>query len=134
MTPPVHLAANAVIGSCLFAAGIVRTPAELGLFISYSVLIDADHILYFASRFAMRPLKETIRQAKHDRSHMVPHLYIFHSPEFNLLLLAGAFVSHAIFLLFVSNMIHILLDIIEHYRYHRNFRWMKKWSIVWSCI
>ena len=98
---------------------------------------NPDSILYvkIASNLKM---KEKLLNAKDMvngkkmRSKMQPGLYIFHSPEFNVILLSLSFINEIALVIFSSNLIHIFLDVIEHYKYHKNFFWIKEWSIIHS--
>ncbi len=63
---------------------------------------------------------------------MIPGFYIFHSPEINFLIFVTyAFTQNSyLFFLLLSNLIHLSLDIVEHYKYHKNFDFIKKWSFL----
>jgi hypothetical protein len=98
------------------------------------VLIDLDHPVYFILKYKTINLKKWLLIAKKMESKMEPGFYVFHSPEFNILLLIAAFFSKIALIIFFSNLIHITLDIIKHYKYHRNFLWMKRWSIICALI
>lgn len=98
------------------------------------VLIDVDHLFYFAFKHKTLSPKAWASIGKKMRSKMLPGLYVFHSPEFNVLLLLFASLNPIILIIFMSNLIHLTLDIIEHYKYHKNFLWIKHWSIVYSLI
>ncbi len=59
------------------------------------------------------------------------HTYIFHSPEVNFLLFMSG-LSHPLFAwLLLSNLIHIFLDVFEHFRKHKNFALLKRWSLLY---
>ena len=106
----------------------------IGIFLIASIAIDIDHLFFFTIKHkAISPAK-WIEIGKNMREKMQPGLYILHSPEFNLLLLLLSFFNGIIFVIFLSNVIHIILDIHEHYQYHKNFLWIKKWSIIYSSI
>lgn len=131
MLAPTHLAINTVLS--VPVAYFVGLDWQLVLlFISFAVLIDIDHILYFIFAYGdLTPRKWIVRGNK-KRDKMEPGLYIFHSPEFNLILFLLSFFNQIVLLMLISNMIHLSLDIFDHYRYHKNFLWMKRWSIVYS--
>ena len=102
------------------------------IFILAGVFIDIDHILFFIFKEKKLNPRDWILIGKKMRSKMRPGLYVSHSPEFNTLLLVVSFFNEIAFVIFISNLIHISLDTIEHYRYHKNFLWIKKWSIIYS--
>lgn len=104
------------------------------IFIFAGVAIDIDHLFYFLVKCGQINPAKWISIGKAMRKRMQSGLYIFHSPEFNLLLLATSFFSDIIFVIFISNTVHIILDTYEHYQYHKNFMWIKKWSVVYSLI
>ena len=100
--------------------------------IAGGILIDIDHLLFFMFKHKSINPKRWVLIGKKMRGKMQPGLYIFHSPEFNILLLSLSFFSEIVLIIFLSNLIHVILDIVEHYKYHGNFLWMKSWSIIYS--
>lgn len=106
----------------------------IGIFLIAGIAIDIDHLFFFTIKHrTINPVKWT-EIGKKMREKMQPGLYILHSPEFNLILMLLSFYNGIVYVIFLSNLIHVLLDIYEHYQYHRNFFWMKKWSIIYSSI
>ena len=65
---------------------------------------------------------------------MQPNLYVFHSPEVNIVLGVLSFFNFLFFLVFLSNVVHLGLDILEHYAYYKHFRWIKQWSILFEFL
>lgn len=102
------------------------------VFISAGILIDLDHIFFLVFKHRTLDPKKLISAGGDMRKRMQPGLYIFHSPEFNALLLALSFFNPIFLVIFISDMIHISMDIIEHYRHHRHLSWIKEWSIIHS--
>ncbi|MFH2021500.1 MAG: hypothetical protein ABIJ34_08875 [archaeon] len=125
----IHLMANLIV-SYFLKIFLNMSDHLLLVFILAGVLIDIDHLFLFAVKYRKIDPKEWLARAKMLRKNMESELYIFHSPEFNLLLIAAAFFYEQIWLIILSNFIHISLDIIEHFTYHRNFRWIRRWSIL----
>jgi hypothetical protein len=133
MTSPVHFGINFVTAIPL--AHFLGWDSQLTLiFILSGVLIDLDHVFYFLIRYRHHSIKEYPSIIKHKRKHMEPGLYIFHSPEFNLALLICSILNLYARVILLSNMIHIILDIFEHYQYHHHFRWIKQWSLTREII
>ncbi len=50
---------------------------------------------------------------------MEAKLYIFHSPEINLLFLILSFYNQIFLLVFLSDIIHLSLDAFAHYKYQK---------------
>lgn len=131
MNIPTHLAINAIAAIPL--SHYLNWDYNLVLiFLLAGVLIDSDHFLFFFFKHKNLSLKEWVLTAKSLRAKMKPGLYIFHSPEFNFILLMLSIFNHVVLTIFLSNIIHISLDIIDHYRYHKNLLWIKEWSIIYA--
>lgn len=104
------------------------------IFLFAGIAIDIDHLFFFTIKHkTVNPVK-WFAIGKKMREKMQPGLYIFHSPEFNLLLAIFSYYNEIVLAIFLSNIIHLSLDIYEHYKYHKSFIWIKKWSIVYSLI
>jgi hypothetical protein len=108
--------------------------SQIGIFIAWSVLMDIDHIFLFIFKYKTLSYKKMLEIRRDLTGKMQAELYIFHSPEINIILLILSFFNQLTLVIFLSNIVHISLDIIEHYRYHKNFKWVKRWSIVHSII
>jgi hypothetical protein len=129
MNPPTHFGVNLIIAVPLkYVFG--WDSSLLIIFISAGVLIDFDHIFFLIIEYPKANIKAWVSKALEMRARMQANLYIFHSPEFNLLLLILSFFNHICLAIFLSNLIHTSLDAIEHYHYHKNFSWFKRWSII----
>jgi len=131
MNTPTHLAVNTIIAIPLHYILGLHTSSTLIFILSGGIFIDIDHIFYFAIAHKTISPRKWIAIAKTMRKKMQPGLYIFHSPECNALLFVGAFFNKIILIIFLSNVIHIVLDIVEHYCYYKNFALIKKWSIAY---
>ena len=103
----------------------------ISIFIIAGIAIDIDHVFFFMFKHHKIKLKKWIAIAKEMKNKRQAELYIFHSPEFNAILLLLSFFSQAILAVFISNLIHILIDGLDHYQYHRNLLDLKKWSILY---
>ncbi|MBI4440442.1 hypothetical protein HY638_05705 [Candidatus Woesearchaeota archaeon] len=126
-----HLLANSLVAALLgfffdFRLGI------LIFFVLLGVLIDVDHILYFIVKYRAWGIKKWLSISAMLRKKMQAKFYVFHSPEFNALVAAGSLYKSIFLLVLLSNIIHISLDIADHYRYHKNFSGLKKWSVFYS--
>ena len=93
--------------------------------------MDIDHSLFFSVKYRTVSPKRWIKVGKGFQKKMQANLYIFHSPEFNAGLFILSLLHPAFLVLFVSNIVHIYLDALDHYRYHRNFHWVKRWSLLY---
>jgi hypothetical protein len=127
-----HIVVNFFLGIFLHLIGLINSIEYFILFVLFGVLIDIDHIFFYIISQHTLSKNKLIKVLMDDRKKMQAGVFIFHSPEFNILVLTLVlFYYHPIFLLiFISNVVHVFLDALEHYRYHKNFHWIKKWSIV----
>ncbi len=101
-------------------------------FILWGILIDIDHIFLFIFKYKTLSIQKIWRISEKLRKKMEAKLYIFHSPEINIILLIISFFNKLALIIFLSNIIHITLDTIEHYKAHKNFKWFKEWSIIYA--
>lgn len=129
----IHVFVNAIVSIPLhYFFGLDWT--TIIIFIAAAILIDLDHILFFIFKHKTFNPKKWISIGTKMRSKMQPGLHIFHSPEFNILLIIYSFFNKIALIIMLSNLIHISLDILEHYRYYKNFSWIKEWSIIYSLL
>ncbi|HLC65481.1 MAG TPA: hypothetical protein VJI46_05165 [Candidatus Nanoarchaeia archaeon] len=104
----------------------------LALFVLLGVLIDIDHILYFIVKYKAWGIKKWLSISSRLRKNMQAKLYLFHSPEFNAMVAVGSFFQSIFLFVLLSNLLHISLDVIDHYKYHKNFSGLKNWSVFYS--
>lgn len=131
MRTQVHAVAGAVAAVPL-AIGYDWSWVSILLFVFLSIAIDLDHIVYFACKHRTLDPGRMARIALNMRSKMQPGIYILHSPEFNAALFIIALFHPTLFIVLVAFLLHILLDAIEHYGYHKNYLWIHKWSIFYN--
>lgn len=125
-----HPIPNIIIGIFLYLSSILTSISLLLLFISFSVLIDIDHFLYFTIKY--HNIKEIKKHWKYHYDNNIPSFYIFHSPEFNLLILILSFLYPIFFLLLISNLIHLSLDIPSQNTKPKYVLFVKEWSIIYQ--
>ena len=131
MESHVHLSVNSFL-ACLMRFLFQVNLAFMAIFIIWSVLIDVDHLILFAIKYKAFTIRKWIKIGYATRSKMQAHLYVFHSPEVNIALFFLCFL-HPLFLpFFLCGLTHVAMDIIDHYKYHRNFAFIKKWSIFYA--
>lgn len=131
MNTPIHLSTNTIIGLTLYHG--FNTDLKTSLtFIIWGTFLDIDHLFYLALKYKSLNIKKWLKPWKKLRKNMQAKLYVFHSPEFNLALIILCFVNKFFLIVLLASLIHIILDIIEHYLYHRNFTWIKNWSIIYN--
>lgn len=132
MTAQTHLLAN-----LFFAYPIAQyfhfSPLFTLLFILSAVLIDIDHI-YVPIRNKAFSLEKIIQISNKYRRNMIPGLYIFHGPEFNIILSLFADRCPVLVPILISNVIHVILDGIEHFQYYHHFRWIFAWSPLYVLL
>ena len=102
------------------------------IFFIAGLLMDIDHLIFFAVKTKSFSLKKWSALGNKMRKKMQPGFYVFHSPEFCLIIMILSF-FHVYFLIILINyIIHISIDITEHYTYHKNFRFIKTWSVIYQ--
>lgn len=86
-----------------------------------SILIDIDHlqILFENNAFSLKKIKCTIREVNkrynsHSPDSFNRQYFIFHSLEFNLLLILLSFLYKPLIFIFLGFSFHILCDLIHH--------------------
>ena len=134
MKPHIHLATNIALSAPLYYMGFFLHIQYLILFILSSLLIDSDHLLLFTFKHkTLNPKKWwEIGMIYHNKSQT--NFYIFHSPEFNILLIILSFYHYFFLVILLSNLIHLTLDVINHYKKQKSFRVFKEWSIINALI
>jgi hypothetical protein len=126
MNTLVHSIMGLIIGTILYLIEFFPNLNYVFLFILFSVLIDIDHLIFYFIKYKPSKIKKDWLK---DRKTMHANFYVFHSPLFNLFLLVMSFFYFIFLLIFISNLIHISLDILEHYLYHKNFKFIKEWCL-----
>jgi hypothetical protein len=130
MNSLVHIISNILVGAVLYYTGLVTSMTSLLIFISFTVLIDIDHVFYFLYKHRSFSFKKMIRVLKDYHYKIRPNTYVFHSIEFNSIIIVLSFFNSIFLLLLLSNVIHITLDVIEYYNYHGNLKCIRNWSII----
>jgi len=134
MKPHIHLVTNVAVGIPLHHISFLPNLEYLLGFFLFGILIDIDHIFYFIWKHkTLRPRKWwQVALFYHKKSQ--PNFYIFHSPEFNFFLFLLSFFHHIFLILLLSNLIHIFLDIVNHYSRKGNLEIIRAWSITNAII
>lgn len=127
---PYHLIPNIIIALLLFYFNFVTSIPLLTIFILFSILIDIDHFFYFTIKY--HNIKEIKKQWKYHYDNKIPGFFIFHSPEFNLLLLIFSFLYPILFLMLISNLIHMSLDVPSQNTKSKYIFFVKEWSIIYQ--
>lgn len=134
MKPHIHLATNLAVSVPLYYAGFFQNVQYAIIFILSSVLIDIDHLFFFAFKHkTINPKKWwDIGIAYYQKNQA--NFYIFHAPEVNILLAILSFYHHIFLIILTSNVIHLTLDVINHYQKQKSFEVLKTWSIINALI
>lgn len=134
MKTSTHLIANGSIALALNFSTNIETN-HLVAFIAWGgIIIDVDHPILYFSKYNTLKIKDWVKIQKSLAKKLQAELYFFHSPEINLtLMILGVFYPFFLWI-FLSSLIHITLDIISHYAYHKNFKFLRKWSIIYNII
>jgi len=134
MKIPTHLLANSAIASVLYFAVNINPIFPFVFTFWGGFLIDIDHLFLFIVKYKTCRIKRWIEIGNRLGDKQQAELYIFHSPEVNLVLAISSFFSQYLFWIFIGGLVHIALDIISHYSYHKNFLFLRQWSIVYRLV
>lgn len=128
-----HLLVNSAVGFVLLWTGVLSSWELYALFVALGLLIDLDHLLFVTVEHRTFRPRRLISAMRRDYERMQPRLYVFHSPEFNLLLVVlaifDAFGGIARLAL-LSNVLHLSMDVIAQYSASRSFDCITTWSIT----
>ena len=94
--------------------------------------IDVDHPLYTMIKHKTFSSKKIVKIEQAAWGKMQARMYVFHSPEFNTLLIIFSFFSVYSLVFLTSNVIHLSLDAIKHHSLHKNLEGLKNWSIIYN--
>ncbi|EKE10981.1 MAG: hypothetical protein ACD_15C00163G0002 [uncultured bacterium] len=131
MKSHIHLATNTSIALVAQPFVDVNLVNSIIFIMWGGLLIDVDHPLLFALKYKIFDPRGWMELARSLYEKQQAELYIFHSPEIHLVLAVLSFIYPFFFLVLASSWVHIVLDMIGHYRYHRNFQFLKDWSIIY---
>jgi hypothetical protein len=94
-------------------------------------LIDIDHPLHtiFKER-TLNPRKITKIHQELFKKHKA-EFYIFHSPEFNLFLAFLSFINLYFLVAFISNLIHLSIDVITTHLKRGSIDDLRNWSLLY---
>lgn len=130
MMPQTHLAAATFAGLMMLFFGVPH--AYVLLFVAWSVLIDLDHAMYLViGQRTISPGKalELTRLYLRKRE---AHLYVFHSPEFLAALAVISVPFTAARVVLAATVLHTVMDTVSMHRFHKDFRWYLRWSVLCS--
>ncbi len=131
MRSSTHIITNSSIGTLLYIYTEI-TPILLILFVIWGgLLMDIDHIVLFMTKYKLFTLKKWIEITRTLYKKRQAELYIFHSPEFHIVLIVLSFFHELFLWILLGSAIHIMLDILSHYHYHKNFRFLLVWSLFY---
>tara|TARA_Y100000031_G_scaffold143423_1_gene173851 strand:- start:31 stop:435 length:405 start_codon:yes stop_codon:yes gene_type:complete len=125
-----HFFIGLIVGLILYGLGVLNLGLFL-IFVMYSFLIDIDHLFFFVWKKGLN-FQEWIwlHKSLYRRKEAQP--YLFHTIEWQVVLIVLSFLGEVFFVLFLSGLLHVFLDALVHYLYHRNFHWLRRWS--WICV
>ena len=130
MFPKEHILAGAVAA---VAVGWCVSPQAGISVLAGSVLIDADHYLWYAVKFKDGSLKRAIRFFKAKEADHYYCLCVFHTVEAIAFYIAGVlFMQGAIFWISVGCVIHMALDVVQGILDRGLFR--RKWSLIHAIL
>lgn len=131
MKSPIHIIVNGSLGIMLYS--YTEIPSILLIFFVFwgGLLMDVDHILLFMTKYKIFTLKKWVEITRNLYKKRQAEFYIFHSPEFHIILLVLSFFHELFLWILLGSAIHIMLDVLSHYHYHKNFRFLLVWSLLY---
>ena len=131
MNHPIHAAVN-ILASIPLKYVLKWDWTTVVLFVIAGIAIDIDHLLVFIFKYKKLTPKAWNEIRKKLTRKMQAELYIFHSPEFNVILLILSYFYPVLLVILISNIVHLSIDALDYFRYHHNLLCLKKWSIIHS--
>lgn len=132
MKSEIHLVTNWFVWINLYLFTDVNIIYIVIFVLWWWLFIDIDHPILYITKYKIFSVKWWIKKANELCKKLQAELYIFHSPEINLILIFLSIFSPLFVWISLSSLLHIALDIISHHNYHRNFKFIKNWSIFFN--
>ena len=130
----VHVISNLIIFVPLLSFLKLLSWDFLSLILAWGVLIDLDHLPYYSHKLRTLSFFKIVKYSNWDFKSDTVHFYPLHTLEF-FLIFAGiihlANLDIKITLLFLTGLIHWILDGTRHYLHHKNFYWLKYYSALY---
>lgn len=107
---------------------------NLLLVVIFSCIIDIDHFFYFSYKLRTIDIRKILGAAIRDLKEDRIHFYFLHTEEFFLLFAVLIFIQNfdlTLILIFSALLLHWLVDAINHYIVHRNFDFLKNYSLIY---
>ncbi len=130
----VHVIANLLIFVPLLTALNAMSFDLLLLIIAWGVLIDLDHLIYYFYKLHTLNFFTVLEYSKKDFKADRPHFYLFHTFDFFIIFGVVLYLENfdiVLSLLFLTGLVHWIMDSIRHYLHHRNFSWIKYYSVLY---
>jgi hypothetical protein len=106
--------------------------AGVALIFVGGLIVDADHYIAFAAKFRTLDPKKCYKFYMEKYSKNESYLFIFHTLEFQMLvLILGVFYRPLLFLL-AGMLFHIFLDVVGESRFRK--KWKRKFSLVYRLV
>ena len=133
----IHVIANLIIFIPLLTLLKMFSLDLIILIIAWGVLIDVDHLFYYFYKLRTFSFSKVLEYSNKDFISDRPHFYLFHTIDFFLIFGIGLLVVNfdtTLSLLFLTGLIHWILDSIRHYIHHKNFSWLKYYSTFYYLL
>ena len=112
------------------------TPEQIVIIVLAGTIIDVDHLLYYAWKkphLLKRPLQFYNMTVKHWRWYEAK-LFLFHTLEFNLVILLLGFVNPLFFYISLGIGIHLIGDVYDYLLHLRSWVWLKHWFLTYYLV
>ena len=100
-------------------------------------LIDLDHLIYIRYCAGIKSPSKAIRWIKEEHKKLDPHLYLFHTIEFLIVLFAMSILVPKNFLFYIAFgfLINVVIDMIGYiFIYKKLEPWIKYYSLIYYFI
>jgi len=107
------------------------------LIIVWGVLIDIDHLIYYFYKLRTFNFSKVLKYSNKDFILDRPHFYLFHTIDFFTVFGIIIYLKNfdiILTLLFLTGLLHWISDSIRHYIHHRNFSWLKYYSLLYYLL
>ena len=113
------------------------TAMQSALVVLGAFLIDIDHLIYIRFNEGITSFSKTVKWVKTEYNKLDPHLYVFHTAEFLVVLSLVTFYISRDFLFYITLgfIINTSIDMIGYFKIYKNLKpWIKYYSLIYYFI
>lgn len=113
------------------------TAMQSALVVLGAFLIDIDHLIYIRFNEGITSFSKTAKWVKMEYNKLDPHLYVFHTAEFLVVLSLVTFYISRDFLFYITLgfIINTSIDMVGYFKIYKNLKpWIKYYSLIYYFI